>query len=264
MSIGRLEQRYEFELQGVKLLDEMQFHVPEYSLRARLQHSGTPLSLFLRIEGTTQAEGEGRAALFVQELYRRLLLRFAPRIHGAMPPRCIDQAFRIPATDSSPFGVTRTPVTGKITVEGQRPIVGLSSAELGGLAAEVRLRLVTPQVPTSAQLYTAIDMFIIGLESPNRVVRFLVFYSAMQLAALFKWHQGWQEKVDELIRERNPDFPSWPSPKKKRKPEGLYTKLRNDLIHAGERGIDAAGAIAAIEAHIDQFQRDASAVLLNL
>jgi hypothetical protein len=65
------------------------------------------------------------------------------------------------------------------------------------------------------------------------------------------------------LLDKNPQLTRSPSPKTG-KDETLYTKLRNDLVHAEERGCDPAGAIAAIEAHIDQFQRDVSLVLSGL
>ena len=125
------------------------------------------------------------------------------------------------------------------------------------------MRLITPQPATSAQLYTAIAMYTAGLESPNKVVRFLVLYCALALAALFKWHSGKQQNVDKLLQERNSQLTPLRSPKPG-KVETLYTKLRNDLLHMEERACDPAAAIAAIEAHIDQFQHDVSLVLSGL
>ncbi len=43
--------------------------------------------------------------------------------------------------------------------------------------------------------------------------------------------------------------------------ETLYTKLRNDFIHAEDRGRDVGAAINAIEKHLDDFQNDAAKVL---
>ncbi len=91
-----------------------------------------------------------------------------------------------------------------------------------------------------------------------------MFYSALALAALFKWHNGRQQDVDKLILDRNLAVTQTVSPKNKRMKETLYTKLRNDLIHAEERGCDPAGAIAEIEKHIAQFQKDVSLVFSHL
>ena len=100
-------------------------------------------------------------------------------------------------------------------------------------------------------------------EAQNKVARFLVLYATLALAALFKWQDGKQQNVDKLLLERNPQLTLSPSPKTG-KDEALYTKLRNDLIHAEERGCDRAPAMSAIEVHIDRFQHDVSLVLLNL
>ena len=54
------------------------------------------------------------------------------------------------------------------------------------------------------------------------------------------------------------------SPKNKSVQETLYTKLRNDLIHAETRGSDSAAAIAAIETHVAQFQHDVSLIFSQL
>jgi hypothetical protein len=54
------------------------------------------------------------------------------------------------------------------------------------------------------------------------------------------------------------------SPTTKNVQETLYTKLRNDLIHAEERGCDPTADIAAIEKHIAQFQHDVWLVFSNL
>jgi len=107
-------------------------------------------------------------------------------------------------------------------------------------------------------------MYAAGLESQNQVVRFVVLYSALALAALFKWHDGRQQNVDRLILDRNPGIPKSASPRNKNAQETLYTKLRNDLIHAEERGCDPAWAIAAIARHISEFQRDVALVFSHL
>jgi hypothetical protein len=96
------------------------------------------------------------------------------------------------------------------------------------------------------------------------VVRFLVFYSALALAALFKFGNGNQQKVDQLLVTRNAAIPQSAHPKRPTVMETIYTKLRNDLIHAEERGCDPAAAIEAIQAKITEFQRDVAGVLLNL
>jgi hypothetical protein len=107
-------------------------------------------------------------------------------------------------------------------------------------------------------------MYVAGVGSPDGVVRFLVFYSALALAALFRFGNGSQQKVDQLLLALNPSLPVTPSPRNSNINETLYTKMRNDLIHAEDRGCDPTAAIAAIQTKITEFQRDVAAVLLNL
>ena len=154
-------------------------------------------------------------------------------------------------------------------------IFNLSQREIDDLANDVALRVIAEEVPTAGQLYTAIDMYAAGLESQNNVVRFLVLYSALALAALFKEGSGGggQENIDALIQKRN-RVTVYPRPVKPRRrgtkraaksvTETLYTKLRNDLIHAEERGCDPKAAIAAIEKHIGDFQDAVSRVFSQL
>ena len=258
MTTGILDQTFGLSLDGVEVPPSTTFNVPEHRLTAQLE-PGTPLRLTVRVMDATEHEAEGRAYNFAQELYRRLLLRFAGNIERSEPPRIIHRTFT--AAGTSPATTSAAMITAKGRII--RPNSLLPQPAVDAVAREVELRLITPQPPTSAQLYTAIAMYAAGLESQNKVVRFLVLYGSLALAALFKWHDGKQQNVDQLLLERNSQLTLSPSPKTG-KDETLYTKLRNDLIHAEERGCDPAGAIAAIEARIDQFQLDVSLVLSGL
>src|SRR5262249_42704718 len=140
----------------------------------------------------------------------------------------------------------------------------LSQPDLDALVADIQLRATTPKVPTSAQLYAAIEMFAAAIEAQNAVVRFLILYSALMLAALFKWHQGGQQQVDRLLLQTNSAIPTSACPRKMHMQETLYTKLRNDLIHAEERGWDPPAAIVAIEKNVSRFQQDAALVFSTL
>jgi hypothetical protein len=71
---------------------------------------------------------------------------------------------------------------------------------------------------------------------------------------------GGQKEVDTLLLDRNAQIPLSPSPKDINRQETLYTKLRNDLIHAEERGRNPAAAIVDIENNISEFQRDVTLV----
>ena len=263
MGVGTLEQLFEFELQGVEFPEPTKLRVQEYGLEAQLQ-PGTPLSLHVRVDGVAEVRAEQWAGSFVQELYRRLLLRFGANIESSAPPRCVRRTFTPHATTSA-LSVANTSITHSadayIIV---RPVL-LPADEVAAVARDVELRVGRPESATSAQLCTATAMYAAGLESKNKVVRFLILYSALDLAARFKLRKGWQDNVDSLLLGVNPKLAALPRPARSKKKETLYTKLRNDFIHAeGEgRGTDPVAAIKAIEAQIEQFQRDVSLVISN-
>jgi len=251
------EQTFEFFLQGVEIPSHTIFDVPELQLTAELK-PGAAMQLKVSVRDVFEQEADRRANKFAQELYRRFLLRFGVHIERSEPPHVIQRTF---TTDGS-TSATAIAYGQSLTV-GRRSVI-LSQRDVQDLAKDVQLRVITPELPMAAQLYAAVAMYATGLESPNKVARFVVFYSALALAALFKWHDGGQQKVDRLILDRNPQIAMSVSPRNKNVPETLYTKLRNDLIHAEERGCDPAAAIAGIEKHIAQFQHDVSLVFSRL
>ena len=258
MTTGTLDQTFAFSLGGIEVPPSTTFSVPKRRLTAQLE-PGAPLRLKVRVMDAAEPEADRCAHNFAQEVYHRFLLCFARNIEGSEPPRAIHRTFIV--AGASRATTSRAHITGKARIV--RPTVLLPQPEVDAVAREIELRFITPQPPTSAQLYTAIAMYTAGLESQNRVVRFLVLYGALALAALFKWHDGKQQNVDKLLLERNSQLTISPSPKTG-KDETLYTKLRNDLVHAEERGCDPARAIAAIEVHAGDFQYDVSLVLSGL
>jgi hypothetical protein len=239
---------FELSLHGLNL-PALTIKVPELRLTAQLQ-PGTPLQLKVRVKDVREQQADALANKVAQTLYRRSLVRFGGRIDRSEPPWT---ASMVGKGTSKTFVVAPT-------------IFNLSQREIDDLANDVYLRIIAEEFPPAGQLYTATDMYAAGLESQNKVVRFLVLYSALGLAALFKEGQGGggQKNVDELIRKRNPSVSVSASPTIKNRTETLYTKLRNDLIHAEERGCDPKAAIAAIEKHIGDFQDAVSRVFSQL
>jgi hypothetical protein len=118
-------------------------------------------------------------------------------------------------------------------------------------------------MPISADLYIARKMFRVGLQFGDKAACFLTLYSATSLASLFKSGKCSQNAVDDLLKLANPGLPSSPRPSGPRKgePESLYTKLRNDFVHAEERGKDPVVARNAIETNSAVFQQDVAILL---
>jgi hypothetical protein len=139
-----------------------------------------PFRLKVRVTDVSEQEADARANRVARTLYRSFLLRSGRHIERSEPPRSISHLLALSGT-ASISGKT----TGKAFV-GASPTVILPHNEVDDVVKDVASRVISDEVPTSAQLYTAIDMYAAGMESQNKVVRFLVFYSALALAALFK------------------------------------------------------------------------------
>jgi len=262
MTTGTLEKTFEFNLQGVELGAVTSIDVPAQSLTARLV-PGDPIRLEVRVEMAPEVAAEARADALAALLYRQLLLTFGHSIDHASSPRAVQRGVTVPAATRSP-SVIASSATVKVTAAiVATATVVLAPATIGAVARDVALRIVAAQPPTSAQLYTAIDMYVAGLETNNRVVRFLIFYSAVGLASLFRSHKAGQADVDALLISANPSVATSPSPRGHGS-ETLYTKLRNDFVHSEERGCNPALAIIELERHIGSFQADVATVFRSL
>jgi len=254
------EQIFELFVQGADIAALEKFNVPPLQLTAQLE-PGKPLRLKVHVTDVPEQEADARAKKFAQELYSRFVLKFGGYIERSEQPRCIHKTFAgdVPHAKGRLSGKS----TGKATAIG-RLTATLPASDVNDLARDVELRVITPQVATAGSCTPPLICTLPDWKSQNKVVRFLIFYSALSLAALFKGHKGKQEDVNELILARNPLLSVTSSPVKKNGKETLYTKLQNDLIHAEERGCDPVGAIAAIEAHLNQFQHDVALVFSHL
>lgn len=256
-----VEHVFRLLLEGVSLPAPQKFSIPEWQLTAQLE-AGMPMQLTVSITNVAEPEADQRASKFAQMLYFRFLLRFGNRITKSEPPRLLGKTVK---ADNSVSATAVALTLPSLTIAAFATVTSpLSQAELDALVADLQLRFAIPELPTSAPLYAAIEMFAAAMEAQNAVVRFLILYSALTLAALFKYHKGGQQHVDKLMLQTNSAIPTSASPKKMNMQESLYTKLRNDLVHAEERGWDPAAAIVAIENNVSDFQRDAALVFSNL
>lgn len=253
---GKLKALFEFELHGVGLPKPADFKINGGCAHLEI---GNPAKLSLDIDGMEEVTAQAEASRVVRKLYERLLLHLSLNVDYSVRPRLVSSRFS-PAASSIPNNAVTASIHANAVVVAAATAI-ISDVALDALVHDVEVSIVTPPKPPSL-LDTANEMYFVGLESPNRVVRFLVLYSALVLVS----HDGSQEGVDGLLRAQNTKLKVVPSPRKAKKTETLYTKLRNELIHAEEstRGRDPAGAMRAIEGSVQEFQRDVALVLSHL
>ena len=260
MEQGTLEQTYRMVIRGIDLPGPQKISVPAKSVKATIDYQDAFI-LRIEIDDTTRDAGSALADQMAQEIYERFLLEWAVNVELSAAPQVFESSFTSKDSTAEAKTATVKPVgEGALIARGT---VTPPQWKFEKLAWEVEIRLRTPQLATSAQLYTTIKMFSVGMQSDDKVVRFLILYSAITLAALFKHHVRTQEKVDELLKAVNSTLPINPTGKGG-KLETLYTKLRNDFVHAEERGYDPEGARRDIEQHIMDFQRDTALIFKSL
>ena len=212
----------------------------------------------VQIRNTSQDLGRGLARRIVEDLFDELLLTFAHHITEVVAPEPGRPTF-VDASGRETLLVDVFDVISLGSTPGRAPFTP-SEAQINTVTRRVRFHLITPQPATSAQLYSAKRMFSIGMQSEDEVVRFLILYSAVALAALFKWHSGKQENVDSLLQQATPGLVLAPTGRDGRM-ETVYTKIRNDFVHAEERAVDPSEPMQEIHQRLREFQRDVAAVL---
>lgn len=274
--MGTVSQNFEIGLRGVDLAGLTCAPVPAKNLTATLaKKDDETFTLTITIEKTTEDAGRGLAEWAAQVFFESIINQFANDVQEAAGPRAGSSRF-----DPAPEGSVVRVLTGEqIAIHLGRVAVPLrpSQAQLEAIKNRFEFGLTIQQFAPAAVLYKAKEMFFIGMQSKDKVVRFLILYSAVRLVVPYKnsSNEPGQTEVDNLLRQANPAVSYKATGKTKArkdktgkiitasrpKYETLYTKLRNDFVHAEERGSDPTAAIKAIEQNIAAFQRDVAKVL---
>ena len=234
--------------------------VPEKNTTITLSPSEVATgNVTVQIRNISKDEGRGLARRIIEDLFDELLLTFANHITEVVAPKPGSPTFVDALGNETRLIEIPSGVMSFGSTPGHTPFTP-SEAQIDTVANRVRFHLITPQPPTSAQLYSAKRMFSIGMQSEDEVVRFLILYSAVALAALFKWHSGKHSNVDRLLQEANPSLVPAPTGRKGEM-ETVYRKIRNDFIHAEDRSVDPSVPMQEIHRRLREFQRDVAAVL---
>jgi hypothetical protein len=208
------------------------------------------------------------ALRMVREVYTFLLRAYAGNIDRAEAPTVVDES-PPPPTGGGPQLAQEFRATLRLTGKLSRVFI-LGEGRVTALVQEVQVRLDAPAPAFAAQLYIALGLFASALQAEDPAVRFLILYDCIHLFAEFKLggQQG-QLDIDSLITAAEPRVHVaatgrlFTSGKKKgtRAMETRYTKLRNDFVHAHERGADPETARNEMGAKLGDFQATAARIL---
>ncbi len=261
--LGTLSQTFVVTIRGITLRAPIVFEIPEVSLKGNLYSGDSAIVLKIEITDTDEATGSALSIRVAEEFWSLLLAEFAFHVESSFEIRPAGSTFT--AKVASGPATVHMKAAAELSVNLGTDVAAFSPSEpeIKAIAERVGWKFKVPEIPTSADLYTARKMFTIGMQSGDKVVRFLTLYSATSLAALFKYGKYGQKAVDDLLKLANPTLSSSPRPSgpMKGQPESLYTKLRNEFVHADERGKDPVAARSAIETNCAVFQRDVANLL---
>jgi hypothetical protein len=130
--------------------------------------------------------------------------------------------------------------------------------------SDFSLRLAAPPPAFAADVVIARQMYFAALKVENSASRFLIIYTALAVFSTFKLgtRGGTQDRIDQILTAEDPRLPVTTPPGRTRA-ETEYTKARNDLLHADERGRTPASALAALEGLTSRLQSLAGRILLK-
>jgi hypothetical protein len=272
--LGIYTQSFAIPVAGLEITAPCNIHLGNQGIKATLSTGGGQLEIALEIHNIEEESAPQVAIKAASVLCDSLMMKFAEYVEhvGHMTPsgsrfspnsQLSSPRITINTSDSLRIGVDNGGVTA------YRP----DSACLTSIGHSVGIKLQVAEIPTSADLYTAKEMFYAGLRCSDKVARFLILYSAVGLMVMFcdGGKQPTQDNIDALLKNRvNPSLQFLPKPNKGKKKgktksnqESVYTKIRNDFVHAEERGKNPSAAKTAIEAKMKDFQRDVATLLMS-
>lgn len=261
--VGAFTQSFVATVQGISFAKAIEFEMPDICLKGNVSSVDGRIVLKVEIGNTDQVSGSALAIRVAEEFWSLLVAEFAYHIKFSSEIKPGSSTFA-PSSSSDPTTI-RVKVADELSIKVGSDVIlfSPSCSEITALAKQVDWKLKVPEMPISADLYIARKMFRVGLQFGDKAACFLTLYSATSLASLFKSGKCSQNAVDDLLKLANPGLPSSPRPSGPRKgePESLYTKLRNDFVHAEERGKDPVVARNAIETNSAAFQQDVAILL---
>jgi hypothetical protein len=222
--------------------------------RARISFESDHASCRVEISLNGFAEPHALADRTAEGFYERFLLVFGGRVERSSPPR-LEGQHSLKAGSGA-----------------YRVLLSVDPAAIVPILQRVVFDVEARPVPFAAALYAARKMYRIALESGDEVAAYLILYSALGLASLFKFglEKGrGQEALDRWILEEDRSVRTFERKTKRNRkikptPETLYTYLRNQFIHAEDRGADPEGAIKGFRANLSRFRLLAATMLAKL
>lgn len=267
--VGTFTASYELHIPGAAIPETPEASVNS-SLSLRVAAAGDRANVVLRYERVTEAHGSLKARTYVEELVRRLTLKYADILHAAVTYKLLNESFDLPQTSERNRVIRVQPARLRIGVTGPQALIvsRLLPTDLNTALQEFERLRVAPAPAFANELVIAREMFYVGMQTDNIIVRFLILYSALTLFSIFKGKDGGQKDVDALLMDDDRSLTPVNATiqrggKTVNVSETEYTQARNAFVHAEGRSRDPQAAILQIERLKDAFQRAVGRILSN-
>ncbi len=260
---GKLTATYELATRDIHPIDAGPFTMQIGGSRpatATLKRSRRGLTLTIEIE-TDDPNGASEVAdSYAARLAEHLTLWFCDFVKKALVPKRTERQFQ--GTDAN----TLHAFPGEVVFVGRAMKVLITAIpkvkNVQDALADFSLRLAAPPPVFAADLVVARQMYIAALEVENLASRFLIVYSALAVFSSFKLgtRGRTQERIDQILTTEDPTLTITRPPGRTRA-ETEFTKARNDLLHAEDRGRSPGSALSTLEGLTPRLQSLAGRIL---
>ena len=266
MSTGKYVSRFRFDAHGFGVTSgPASYQSAERGIHLTLEADGDACNVVISVDGRDQQAAAAEAERIIAALYERTLIEFARRVERSSPPRLESSQFAPAAGQPAPGSPGTHQMAVGETLELNEKLkrhLEVSPTAIVPILERVVVGIEAGQPPFAAALYAARNMYRVASEAGDEVVSYLILYSALGLASLFKFGPvkgSGQKALDDWILSEDPAIPlftvtrgygnrTWPQT------ETLYTHVRNNFIHSEERGADPVHAMNELRGKLGAFR----------
>jgi hypothetical protein len=264
MSIGTFEATYSFTADGIRFPSSVVATQGDASICAT--GDGNRLEVTITLQDVTKRDGINNARVLADATYERLIMQHSGEIVVSASPQAERSCFE--ADDALHLVHTLHTSAGATIVEGA-PLAILDTAIKKALGRAL-FDLKAPAPSFAAPIATARKMFRVAMETDEPVVSYLVCYTALTLLAVFKSGRDahgrgpGQAGVDRLLLQEDGTIACAATTRSggRTVQETVFTRIRNDFIHAEDRGTqDPAQSANEMKLHLTRFRSLTGSIL---
>jgi hypothetical protein len=249
---------FRFNARGMSLTEPVESVTDQHHIvLSVVDPNGPELRLVVTLGASSEMLGLERAQTIADAVYERMLLDLAPYVAGSARPLREKHTFTDLTGGSTPGGATIVGLSLGMVVAIAEGVASLDPVLVKPSLDRALLGVEVGQPAIAAMVYSARAMYRVAMQTNDPVASYLICYSALHLAALFKRgpHATQQRNVDDLLMAEDARVQRLPVPQHDGsiKHETPFTTCRNRFVHAEGRGADPEGAAREMSDRLPAF-----------